>query len=173
MPKNFCKSEKGPSPFFYWEKMDISANIEKWIFDIIQNTPTQLLELKVSKGKKITVIIEHPEHVSILQCMEISKNIANNLGEESENFEIEVSSPGIDKPFKHLVQYQKYTGKEIEVQLKNQEILKGTLENVTTDYFILNSQPTKKQVNPKSKITSNQINIAFNEVLSTKLILNF
>lgn len=173
MQQNFCKSEKGPSPFFYWKKMDISSNIEKWIFEIIQDTPTQLLELKVSKGKKITVTIEHPEHVSIQQCIEISKNIAHHLGDESEDYEIEVSSPGIDKPFKHIVQYQKYTGKEVEVQLKNQEILKGTLQNVTPDYFILNSQPTNKKGNHKSSANSNPVNVAFQDVLSTKLILNF
>ena len=173
MQQNFCKSEKGPSPFFYWKKMDILSNIENWISEIIVNTPTQLLELKVSKGKKISVTIEHPEHVSIQQCIEISKHIAHNLGESADEYEIEVSSPGIDKPFKHPIQYQKYKGKEVEVKLKNQQILQGTLDNVAEDYFILISKPTNKKGSQQKESSLSPVNIPFNQVLSTKLVLNF
>ena len=53
--------------------------------------------------------------ITIDQCGEISKLVEASLNREEEDFEIEVSSPGLSEPFKVINQYRKNIGQEVEI----------------------------------------------------------
>ena len=52
--------------------------------------------------------------ITIEQCIAISRNVEHNLDREEEDFELQVSSPGLTESFKVFEQYKKYTGRNIE-----------------------------------------------------------
>ena len=58
-----------------------------------------VVELKVSKSNQITVLIDSDSGVNISYCVDISRLIEGSLDREEEDFELEVSSPGVG-PFK-------------------------------------------------------------------------
>ena len=67
-----------------------------------------LVEVKISSKNAISVKMDNLHSgVSIKDCVSVSRNIEHNLDRESEDFELQVSSPGLDHPFKVIEQYQK------------------------------------------------------------------
>ena len=69
-------------------------------------------------------------HISVDQLKYLSRSIENALGDESEDYSIEVSSPGMFTPFKVPEQYKKSIGRLVRVNiLESGDSLKGTLKS--------------------------------------------
>ncbi len=69
-------------------------------------------------------------HISVDQLKYLSRSIENALGDESEDYSIEVSSPGMFTPFKVPEQYKKSIGRLVKVNiLESGDSLKGTLKS--------------------------------------------
>ena len=52
--------------------------------------------------------------VSVKDCVDVSRNIEHNLDREKD-FELQVSSPGLDQPFMVMQQYLKNIRKQVSV----------------------------------------------------------
>ena len=137
----------------------------------LKGSENYLIEVRVSSSNRISVFIENDQHVSIQDCIALSRHIEHALDREQEDFELEVSSPGIDQPFKHLRQYAKYAGQAVELKLKDGRKYTGKL--VSADDKSVHIQPdipkkTKKNPNPELGISPVY---AMDEVLETRLII--
>ena len=92
-----------------------------------------LVDVSVSAKNVILVKMDNlNQGVSIKDCVSVSRNIEHNLDREAQDFELKVSSPGLDQPFMVYEQYLKNIGKTIEVIL-NDSSLKGELLTVSPD----------------------------------------
>jgi ribosome maturation factor RimP len=89
--------------------------IEEIAKRFIEGTGLFIVAVRVSSTGRITVLADRKEGITIDECIELSRFIESNLDRDSEDFELQVSSPGIDMPFLVLEQYSKNEGKEIEV----------------------------------------------------------
>ncbi len=71
------------------------------------------------RGRRILqLLVDTDEGITIAQCAEVSRELAARLDEfnvVSEPYELELSSPGIDKPLKILRQYKKNVGRKFVV----------------------------------------------------------
>ena len=76
----------------------------------LKDSENYLIDIKVSASNKISVLIENDQHVAIQDCINLSRHIEHSLDREQQDFELEVSSPGIDQPFRHERQDRKYSG---------------------------------------------------------------
>lgn len=75
------------------------------------NNGIYIVELTVSASNVIHVEIDKLKGgVSVEDCMSVSRNIEHNLDREKEDFELHVSSAGLDKPLRHINQYAKNIG---------------------------------------------------------------
>lgn len=150
------------------------AKIEKVVSDAIQNTDSFVVEIKTSTDNKIFVYVDHPEGVSIDECARISRYIESKFDREQEDFELQVSSPGIDKPFKVIDQYKKNIGQEVRVTQKNGTTFEGKITKVDQKKIILEWTETYKKPGEKKKQTSiikEEINI--DAIASAKRIVSF
>ncbi len=86
-----------------------------------------LVDLTVKPGNKITVLIDRIGGLNITDCVEFSRFIEANLDREKDDFELSVSSPGADAPFKVLKQYQKNIGRNVKIITKDDQIVTGKL----------------------------------------------
>jgi len=69
-------------------------------------------------------------HISVDQLKYLSRSIENALGDESEDYSIEVSSPGMFVPFKVPEQYVKSIGRLVKVNtVESGNPVKGTLKS--------------------------------------------
>ncbi len=89
-------------------------------------------------------------HISVDQLKYLSRSIENALGDESEDYSIEVSSPGMFVPFKVPEQYVKSIGRLVKVNtLESGNLLKGTLKAYNGDEIELHW--TERVPKPKGK----------------------
>ncbi|MFO8001321.1 MAG: ribosome assembly cofactor RimP [Marinilabilia sp.] len=130
------------------------------------------VDVEVKPGNKIWVLIDSDQGVPVGYCVEISRLIEHSLDRDAEDFELEVSSPGIGQPFKVREQYLKCIGRPVEVILPDGKIQKGILEAVTDEGFVVKEEKKVKPEGKKKKelqILNHQF--SFDEVNKVKEIL--
>lgn len=151
---------------------------EKKIKDLaeqkIGGTELFLVDIRVKPVNKIEVFIDSPSHVTVDQCVSLSRHIESGLNRDIEDFELTVSSPGIDQPFKVGEQYRKYMGKEVSVLKKDGIKIIGKLADFTGDGLVIETKRTEKKEKGKGRHTIiENVNINLSEIKETKLILPF
>ena len=91
------------------------STIRAIIEETIEGTDIFLVDLKISGGNKISVLVDAIGGLPITDCMKVSRGIEQNLDRESEDFSLDVSSPGLDKPLKVFRQYEKNMDRSINI----------------------------------------------------------
>ena len=72
------------------------------------NKGLYIVDLTISPTNSIYVEIDNENGpVAIADCISISRNIEHSLDRESMDFELQVSSAGLDRPLKHEKQFKK------------------------------------------------------------------
>lgn len=83
--------------------------------EALENTDRFVVDITVSKSNVIFVYIDADSSVTIDNCVELSRFIEGRLDREVEDYELSVSSAGIDYPLLKHRQLNKYIGKELEI----------------------------------------------------------
>ena len=140
----------------------------------IKGTDRFIVSVKVSTAKKIEVLLDGLTNIAINDCIEISRFIESSLDRENEDFELIVSSAGIDQPFTVEKQYQKNIGRELIVLKKDGLKVKGVLVSYEPETSILiESEKIIKNEKNKKQTIKEQITIPLQEIKESKLILSF
>lgn len=140
----------------------------------IGGTPLFLVDIRVRPINKIEVFIDSPSHVTVDECVSLSRHIEAGLNRDAEDFELTVSSPGIDQPFKVKDQYQKYLGREVSVLRKDGIKVIGKLTNVKDAKVEVETKRTERSEKGKGRHTTiENITIELEQIKETKLILPF
>jgi ribosome maturation factor RimP len=154
--------------------MITSKQVKDIVLNIMAQGELYLVEVTVAPGNKIDVIIDSMKGATIDDCVMVSRSIEQQFDREVEDFELEVSSPGLTQPFRVIQQYQKNVGREVEIILRNGQKQMGKLLSLENNILTIESQ---KKVKPEGKKTpewiTEQQNIDMNEVKATKLVINF
>jgi ribosome maturation factor RimP len=145
------------------EKQKIQGLVEEYI----KGTGLFLVSVKVSNANRITVLADKNEGITIDECAAIHRYIENGLDRNNEDFELQVSSPGLDMPFGVIEQYFKNEGKKVEVLDNEGTKYMGKLKNVTNGGFEIETE-----IKVKGK-TKELIDISFNleQIKSVRVIL--
>jgi len=123
----------------------------------------------VHSGPKLQIFVDTDKGINFRTCQRLSRKIEAVLDETlllGEKYTLEVSSPGISRPLKFLRQYHRNIGREIIINLKDGNIVKGTLKNVEDDLLHIESAGKNKKeiIIDKVKfdaIESSKISISF------------
>jgi ribosome maturation factor RimP len=154
--------------------MITEKKIRELIEEKIKGTDRFIVSVKVSTSKKIEVLLDGLTNIAINDCIEISRFIESSLDREQEDFELMVSSAGIDQPFTVEKQYQKNIGRELTVLKKDGVKLKGVLKDYKPETaIIIENEKTIKNEKNKKQIIKEQITIPLQEIKESKLILSF
>ena len=141
--------------------------IEGIIKEHISGTDIFLVSVKVSSANRITVLADKKNGITIDECVAIHRHIENNLNRDEEDYEMQVSSPGLDLPFLVLEQYFKNEGKKVEVTDNDGTKYTGILKNITSGGFELD---TEVKVKGKQKEIK-ELSFNFDQVKSTRVVL--
>lgn len=113
----------------------------------IQGTDIFLVEVVVNPGNTIRVHVDRPEGIPIDQCVKISRYLNEKLNRDVEDFSLEVSSPGLGATFKVKQQYDKNTGRDIEVLLQDGVKIEGKLLSVSEEGIVLTVKGNGREIN--------------------------
>ncbi|PLX18285.1 MAG: ribosome assembly cofactor RimP [Salinivirgaceae bacterium] len=148
--------------------------IEATIQEAITDTETFLVEVKMTADNKIFVYADAPNGMPIDECVRISKYIEAAHDRDEEDYELQVSSPGIDQPFRVIEQYKKHIDKDVRVILKDGATFDGVITEVGDDEVTLKWEEKIKVPGQKKKEIKEEIEkIKINDIASAKAIITF
>jgi ribosome maturation factor RimP len=141
--------------------------IKGLVEEFIKETDLFLVAVRVSSANRITILADKNNGITIDECVAIHRHVENNLDREKEDFELQVSSPGLDLPFGVIEQYYKNEGRMVEVIESDGSRVTGILKNVTAGGFELE---TEVKIKGKTK-EQKDISFNFDQVKTTRVIL--
>jgi len=141
--------------------------IEESVKEFISGTGIFLVAVKVDSSNRITVLGDTNEGITINECAALHRHIEKGLDRDIEDFELRVSSPGLDVPFRVVEQYYKNEGKQVMVTDNEGSDFTGKLKNVTEGGFELE---TEVKIKGKTKELKD-ISFNFDQIRTTKVIL--
>lgn len=121
--------------------------------------------------KRVMVIIDGDQGITIDDCAELSRKLSKELDERAyfgeENYMLEVSTPGLDHPLKLKRQYYKNIGRGLKVKLL-ETITEGKLTEVTEDKIIL-----AREIGSGKKKEIENVEILFSEIEKAFVLVSF
>ncbi len=150
---------------------------EKQIRKIVEahfiDTDRFVVAINISKNNRIEVLIDCMTNIAIKDCVALSRYIESNLDRETEDFELMVSSAGIDEGLILDKQYIKNVGREVDIVKTDGAELNGVLTAFANDIIELESTRVEKNEKGKKQTIKEQITIPLHEIKETKLVLSF
>ena len=127
------------------------SGIEKYLLKnlnpVFFGTDYEIVRVKVyeKKEKIVQVMIDHPmRKIDINDCAKYSRIVSNLLDEKnliSDDYSLELSSPGIDRPLTRIKDFHDYKGNKIKITTVNLEnekkVYKGILSDIIEKSILL------------------------------------
>lgn len=143
-------------------------DIENEVLKALEGSDKFVVDVRVKAGNRITVLLDSDTHITIDDCVAVTRHIESVFDRETEDYDLVVSSAGIDQPLKLLRQYIKNTGREVEVTLMDGTAIKGKLTAADEEKI---SVYRKLKVKKEEKEETREI--PFGEIKQTKVVISF
>ena len=137
----------------------------------LSGTDKFITDIKVLPGNRIQVFIDADSSVFIADCAQMNRFIESQLDRDKEDFELEVSSAGLDCPLRLPRQFVKNKGREVKIITKEGMLKKGVLTEITEHNITINEKTIQK-INKKKEIINRLFTVAFDEIKEVRLIVN-
>ena len=125
---------------------EIKKSLEQTLLEDIENNGYELIEIEqhsLRKGIKFVLYIDHDNGIGLDDCVSVSKASEMIIDEfiDPESYELEVSSPGLDRKLNKKKDFDRFIGKTIKIRLKeklnDRKNFKGLLTDRRGDMVIL------------------------------------
>ncbi|MEY3405682.1 MAG: hypothetical protein RL161_1112, partial [Bacteroidota bacterium] len=105
-------------------------------------------------------------------CAEISRELNQRIDglKVLEDYNLEITTPGIDQPLKLERQFPKHIGRELKVELNDGRTVKGRLKAITSEGFQLEEEVKKV----KGKLQQASLTeFSFKDIKKTFVLVSF
>lgn len=157
-------------------KKKIGEIVEEMLCDFLAENSYELYNIEfVKEGRdwflrvyvdKITN--EEGVYMGSDDCEKVSRYLSEKLDENDpipQNYYLEVSSPGMDRPLIKEEHYQRYTGHQVEVKLykgiDGTKNIEGTLEGLKDGIVTITDENEKKWELPLEAIAKTKLAVVF------------
>jgi ribosome maturation factor RimP len=152
-------------------------SIEKRVIELVEEKIADrpdlfLVDVQMSGGGVLSILIDGDKGVAITDCVAISRHVGFHLEEENtieQAYNLEVSSPGLDTPLKSLRQYQKNISRSLTVKLSDGNKREGKL--IAVDESGITLEENIKEKGKKAVLVQNTI--PFADITETKVLVSF
>ena len=156
------------------EKLDLAAQIKELADQQLVGSTHFVLDARVNarmNPPRITVIVDGDAGITIDDCANLSRALSDAIHKENmlEDYNMEVTTPGIDQPLKLLRQYPKHVGRTLKIELKEKETVRGKLQQVGFDAIVIEEEATKQD----KKAGKNIRTITFDQIEKTFVTVSF
>lgn len=133
-----------------------------------------IVSFSISNTNKISMHLDSMDGVKIGDCVEVSRAIEHGLNRDEEDFELEVSSAGLDAPFTVREQYEKNLGRTVSVYHSDGTKKEGKLMEVNeTDFIVEYRRRERMEGKKKKQLVVENRKYNYNEVSKIKLVISF
>ncbi len=147
--------------------------VEKLADKHTEGTGLFIVDIHVSAANSIRVLVDSNDGVTVKELGDLTRAIESGLDREKEDFNLEVSSPGLSEPLKVLRQYEKNIGREVEIETADGQRHKGKLTGLTDNGIVFEELVKVKgeKKRPEMKLMLREMD--FDRIRSTKLVVLF
>jgi len=144
------------------------------IKDLLKEKEIFLVSLDINASNNIRLVIDSMKGVTLSECVQLNRAIEKGLNRNHEDFNIEVTSPGLGTPFKVREQYVKNIGKEVEVILKTGQKVNGMLIQTDDNNFII-EQDKQVRIEGEKKMQriKERVSFFYGAVSKVKNVIKF
>ncbi|MGN7386778.1 ribosome maturation factor RimP [Sporosarcina sp. SAFN-015] len=153
----------------------ITEEVEKLVNPIVNDLELELVDIEfVKEGRDwfLRVYVDTPEgNIDIEQCALVSERLSEELDRTdpiSQNYFLEVSSPGAERPLKKEEDFQKAIGQYVFI--KTYEPINGMKE---FEGYLLSYGPDAAEVEIRIKTRKLQVVIDKEKIAFARLAINF
>ncbi len=149
--------------------------IEKLVTDELEGSAHYLVDVRVSASNKIFVVLDSDEGLTIDDCVRISRCVEGKFDRDVEDYELNVTTYGIDQPLLTLRQYRKYIGRAVKVEMEDGRKFKGELLAVNDEDIRLQPElpSSKTKLKKMSDEEKQEQVLAFEEIKTAKCVISF
>lgn len=141
---------------------------------LTENLSLFLVDMTVSADNKIEVLVDGDEGIPLDEIIRISRHIEHNLDRESEDFSLNVSSPGVGNPLLLPRQYKKNVGRMLKVLKLSGSEAEGKLIQADEEGILLNWTAREPKPTGKGKHTvEKEERINYNEIKKAIVKITF
>ena len=125
----------------------LEQNLQEMLQGAVENFGCELWGIECQRaGRFMTVrlFIDKESGVTVDNCADVSRQVSAILDVEdpiADKYNLEVSSPGLDRPLFTLLQFERYIGQDIAVHLRipvmERRKWQGKLERIENDMVTL------------------------------------
>ena len=117
---------------------EIKKSLEETLSEDIENNGYELIEIEqhsLRKGIKFVLYIDHDNGIGLDDCVNVSKASEMIIDEfiDPESYELEVSSPGLDRKLNKKEDFDRFIGKTIKIRLKEKLNDRKNFKGLLTD----------------------------------------
>ncbi|PWN68318.1 ribosome assembly cofactor RimP [Chryseobacterium phosphatilyticum] len=155
--------------------MEFKKRIEELLNEFLETRKDLfLIDLKISAGDDITVILDGDDGVSLQDCLDASRAIEFNMDREEHDFSLQVMSAGLSEPLATPRQFNKNIGREIEVMLGDSSKIEGELSKVDDEKITLVLRYRKPKDIGKGKVdVEEEKEISYSEIKKALVVIKF
>ncbi|WP_426476893.1 ribosome assembly cofactor RimP [Chryseobacterium sp. CBSDS_008] len=155
--------------------MEFRKRIEELLNEFLETRKDLfLIDLKISAGDDITVILDGDNGVSLQDCLDASRAIEFNMDREEHDFSLQVMSAGLSEPLSTPRQFGKNIGREIEVMLEDSSKIEGELSKVDEEKITLTLRYRKPKDIGKGKVdVEEEKEISYSEIKKALVVIKF
>ena len=123
------------------------GEIAKLLAPTIERLGYELIDLEANVGGKggvIRLFIDKPEGIDLEDCEKVSLAVSALLDVEDPipgNYNLEVSSPGLDRKLTKIEHFQRFTGETVKVQMRfpieGRKRFRGTLVSSNDEKIVV------------------------------------
>lgn len=155
--------------------MILEEKVQDLVNTRISGSELFLVDVIISSGNNVRVLVDSMEGVKIEECAELSRWLSAELNLVDEDHSLEVSSPGLDAPLVLKQQYEKNIGRNVEVIFTNGKKKKGKLLAIAENEIEL--EVTEKALSGGSQKKKKNVLVRksylLDEIKSTKVVISF
>jgi len=117
----------------------VVERVKNYLAELLPDMGLELFDVQFrteAHGWVLRVFIDCSEGVSLDQCTNVSRELGQYLDVEEvidHAYNLEVSSPGLERPLRSIAEFSKYTGKKARVKVHNAIDGVKTFEGVIGD----------------------------------------
>lgn len=154
--------------------MITKEKIESLIEEKLVGTDFFVVSIDISTANKISVEMDGDNGFPISECINFSRQIEKSFDREVEDFSLEVSSPGLNKPFRLTRQYLKNLNKPVVVKINEGDKVKGVLTFAVDNKISVQTSRKERLEKKKKKVEIvEDVEILREDILETKLVIEF
>jgi ribosome maturation factor RimP len=165
-----AQRERGNRLVPLFDYMDIVTHIERYLEDLVATgkfTDCFLLDVQLTGGHVLRVFLDGDSGITLETCQKISRYLESRLDESGllgEDYTLEVSSPGANRPLSLWRQYPKHVGRTLLISMQDGSKIKGKLAALEDETLHVDQIINKKKreiVIPFGDIKESVVQISF------------